>query len=369
MGLPHPALLDLASGRVLSPVEGYEDLLRSATEHRMKGLLWTRVSSGEVVWSRNQNLRLAADFLATEERNRRMWRAIPAIIERLEAIGVEAAVLKGVPAEARWYNRIGERPCSDLDLLISPGGRCRAGEIIRALDPQHELRDVFQSILDRGLSREVVLVVEGIRIDLHFDLLGFGLPWQAPHLLWKHTAQYDFPLARVRVLDAELSLIHFLINLNCDSFFRLLGFVDVSRLISKEDLDWDKIGFLTELQGLEVPVWKSLEAVACTLEVDWRGQIPRGPRAGIWRILWRPTVRLQGQVGWHRFRHRNYWLPFLTRGRSAEAFAWLWRQCILSPALISNGKVGQWGPWPLQLISDRVSRLRSRRRAVRRWKL
>ena len=44
MPRPHPALFPVAAGRELPPVTDRAELVRSAREHRMGGLVWSRVS-------------------------------------------------------------------------------------------------------------------------------------------------------------------------------------------------------------------------------------------------------------------------------------------------------------------------------------
>jgi hypothetical protein len=40
---------------------------------------------------------------------------------------------------------------------------------------------------------------------------------------------------RVRVVDPELSLVHFMVHMNRDSYRWLLGFADVARILGRED--------------------------------------------------------------------------------------------------------------------------------------
>ena len=368
MARPHPALLELAAGRPLptTPTD-VEWLMRSALEHHMNGLLWTRARAGELDAGSQWREALAGLDVVTRARHRRIWEVLASIRTRLNGLGIEFAVLKGVPAEARWYDRVGERPCRDLDLLLSPAHLHRVGEVLDDLHPGHPLRDSYQAMFDRGIACSLDLEVEGVAVDLHVELFKLGPPCRDPERLWAHTVPY--PLAdgtEVLVLDAELSLVHFLVHLSKDSFCWLLGFADVARILERETLDWDGIERLVADAGLDAPVWGGVSAVADTLGLrtprppsrDWRGRL--------WSLIWRPSVRLGGDAGWVRHRHRPLWLPFVTDVGIAPALRWEWAQVTLTPALARQANPGHRGPWWWRLILGRLGRMAGRRSALRR---
>ena len=56
----HPALIDIAAGARAAHVADPEALLRSAAEHSMSGLLWSRVGAGEPQLPRAVALELAS---------------------------------------------------------------------------------------------------------------------------------------------------------------------------------------------------------------------------------------------------------------------------------------------------------------------
>ncbi|CAA9271291.1 MAG: hypothetical protein AVDCRST_MAG76-3389 [uncultured Acidimicrobiales bacterium] len=367
MAGPHPALLDLAADRPLARQVDWDRLVASAVEHRMGGLLWSRVRTGEIhcptVWKEQ----LAGADVVVRSRHRRIWEALASVNRRLGALDVEFAVIKGVPAEARWYARAGERPCRDLDLLIGPGDVGRIGEVLAALDPEHELRDHAAELVELGLVQSFDLVVDGMAVDLHVDLFKLGPPCRHPERLFARTVPLVLPDGgTVRAVDAELSLVHFLLHLNRDSYCWLLGFADVARLLAGEDLDWEAIGRLVADEGLEAPVWGGLNAVTTTLGVPAPSRSPQGCRASLWRALWRPSVRLQGDMGWVRYRRRPNWLPVVVDMGLPPVIAWSWRQLVLSPTLVAHTNPGRRGPWWWRLIRGRWGRAVERRRAVRR---
>lgn len=365
MARPHPALVELAAGRALPPVDDWERLMRSAAEHRMTGLLWSSVRTGAVPCAAPWKEQLATGDVLVRSRHRRIWDALASVSDRLGALGIEFAVIKGVPAEARWYDRTGERPCHDLDLWVAPSDVRRVGEVVAALAPDHGLRDHLPEVFGRGLGQSIDFAVNGISVDLHVDLFKLGPPSRQPDRLWAHTGPFVLPDGReVKVLDAELSLVHFLLHLNRDSFCWLLGFSDVARILCCEEIDWDAVGRLVEDEGLDASTWGGLEVVADALGIPPPSRSQAGWRGRVWRVVWRPSVCLQGDLGWVRYRHRSYWLPLLARVGVRPTARWAWGQLALSPAVVAHANPGRRGPWWWRLVVGRLGRLLERRRAL-----
>ena len=132
MARPHPALIELAAGRVLPYFEDGAHLVASAVEHHMAGLLFHRIR-GDLRLEPAVERDLVAINLFMEARNRRLRGALAGISERLHAEGIDVATFKGVAAELRWYDHIGDRPCSDIDLLVAPHNLHQVGALVDLL--------------------------------------------------------------------------------------------------------------------------------------------------------------------------------------------------------------------------------------------
>ncbi len=278
---------------------------------------------------------------------------------------MEFAIFKGVIAEQRWYDRVGERPCWDLDILLAPSQLGRIDEIVSSLQPGHALAGVSQRLFERGFIQGLTLWVDETPIDLHFDLFKLGLKsrlaetvWQ--RVVWQDAAQLKGP---VRTLDAETSLLHFLIHLGRDRFSRLLGHVDIARIIEREELDWAVIETMARQEGLDAPVSVAVTALSATLAIPLPTVRTSGWRKWIWGFLWRSEIRLQGEVGRHRFRRRGKWLlPLTVRGRSVEAVRW-WLKTVVPPAaLLDERHPGLRGPYLWRLVAGRFRFWRRQRR-------
>jgi hypothetical protein len=215
----------------------------------------------------------------------------------------------------------------------------------------------------------VDLVVDGVAIDLHADLLKVEIPTRGHQALWSRTQLVPSPTdGTVRVIDPETSLIHFAIHLNKDRFARLLGYADIARLMARESLDWDFIRRFVQGEGLQVPVFNSLHAVSSTLQLP-SPPVPRevrGPRARAWHHLWPASLRLSGYVGLGTGQHRQLWIPLLAEGRTWESIRWWIRRRAVPPGdLLRIYDPDVEGPYVVRLAVGRARGWRNRRRAAR----
>jgi hypothetical protein len=136
---PHPLLVDVVTGRPIGPIDDPGALVASAIEHRVDGLLWTRVESGELTIPEPLHARLAAADFEAWAKSQMLAEVAGSLTRRLGELGAEIAVFKGIATEARWYSRTGERRSRDLDLLLAPAAVPRLADLMKVLSPRHPL--------------------------------------------------------------------------------------------------------------------------------------------------------------------------------------------------------------------------------------
>lgn len=362
-----PTLFDLAAGRPLHPFEDPWDLLRDAGEHRLTGLLYARVAAGEIDGPDEWKRALAFDHLAVRGRHARLWEALRNTIDNFRQHGVELATFKGVSSEHRWYDRPGERPCLDVDVLVEPGRTRGLGAAMEILEPGHPLASVIEGLVDRRRLQSVSLKIDDVPIDLHFDLLKLGVATRQADQIWGRLRTLTAPDGGlVAVLDPEVALVHFLLHLNRDRFSALLAFADVARVLEQETLDWDFIDGFSRAQGLEVHVYSALATVTETLGLTGPWPQPGGWRRRVWMVIWRPGTRLEGDVGRLRATRRWFWIPLTARGRFLEAIRWWLRQLLPHPAVAAYRMPKATGPYVWRLLVGRMQHARGRRDRIAR---
>jgi hypothetical protein len=237
------------------------------------------------------------------------------------------------------------------------------------LNPGHSLVDEIVSLAASGVTQGVTVEHGGTSIDIHFDLPALGVPTLGREQVWERSLCPELGRDRpIRVLDRETALIQLLMHLNKDCFARLLWYTDIVHLISRESgLDWAYIDEFARKEGLEAPIYLSLEAVCGDLGLE----IPPHPRpsgwkAWLWKRLWPEKVRLQGLEGYYRRRHRRYFLAFMFSGRKRQALRWWIRQLFPSDVVLAEWYPTAKGPYLWRLVAARLGRGWENHREARR---
>ena len=372
MTRPHPELIALARSGPLTPFTEAEEgrLLASAVEHRMEGLLWSAIRDNPDRGSPEWRKTLAVQDIANRQVSLANWQGLRALTELAGAMGVELATVKGVTAEARWYERMGERPSGDVDLILSPNDTRRAAELVGRIQPGHPLLPNVQELVDNRVLQSIELrMPDGVAVDLHFDVLKLGVPARDPQRLWTHMQPFEGEeeLA-VLVPDRELALLHFLMHLTKDRFRSLLAHVDVHRVISRESIDWSRFTALADSEGLGMQASLALRAVDAVIPLDYEMDVGTSSKGTdlLWMYLWRSSVRLRGDEGVRRFRRRQDWLPIMMPGRRREAVRfWVRRRVFPPPELQAYRNVNR-GPRVWNVTGGRAVAAIRRRRDDRR---
>lgn len=291
---PHPALLRLISGRDPGTIADEAAFLASVSEHRMVASVLSAHDAAVLELSPPAATALAIQNLAERQLHYRLWQALGEIQAVLGPLDVQVAVLKGIATEVRWYDEIGQRTCTDLDLLLAPGAVDEAAVVVAALDPGRGCSDAIDWLARRRLLQHVDLRVGPVPVDLHFDPLKIGLPTIQLDAIWRSTQVLATPHGAVRVLSPEAELVLLLLHLNKDGFALLGPFIDIRRLLERAPLDWDRLRRLVAAEGLDIPVWKSLAAVTDVLGIEVEAPRISGPRGRSWDRLWGGRAMLRG---------------------------------------------------------------------------
>lgn len=341
MSEPDAALFDIAAGRPASAGEG---LVASAIEHRLGGLLLSASESGSIELGRADTTALVASDEATIAHHRRLWEALTSVVGVLAGVDIEPVALKGVTSEARWYRRIGERPCADVDLVLQPADIDRVDEILALLAPDYPTVAEATVLARARRLQHVHFLWHGVVIDLHFDPLKLGIWTRNADLVWNSTQTVTAPDGQVvRVLSPEIALVSALTHLNKDRFAYLGAYGEIARIAADHSLDWDVVNHFVEAEGLAVPVWCSLREVDDRLGLELDVPATEGWRAWLWQRLWPPESRLEGDDGRASHRQRQAMIPLLADDRWRETFR-EWSRRLLPPRALLDVHDGETCP-------------------------
>lgn len=360
-------MIDLAAGRSPDVESLTSELVDSAIEHRMEGLLYS--------WATAEN-RLGSDagntLAATETRNWARNELLATHAVRLEADaaahGVEICFMKGVVLESQIYSRRGERPTSDLDVIVRGGSTRDISAWVESLQPRHRWIPQLETLISGGHIQAIDLSVAGVQVDLHFDPLKLEIVGsRAASDLLARVVKRDIGVGTVTGLDAEASLVLALLHLNKDRFRRLIGFADAQRLVDRVR-DWDWIIDYARAERLTTPLLASLDVVSNSL-----GTAPHRVSSGstvdrrLWNRVWPERTRLLGYQGAVRYRYRQMLIPLFDPRRWREAMVGAGRRLFPPRPLVGAFFPERRGGYLTTLLVGRIAlRLERarRRRAV-----
>lgn len=280
----------------------------------MHGLLWSAVTRDEVSLPAGIERELAIIDLGVRAHHRHLSSTLEEVTARLTVEEIDVASLKGVTAEARWYDRVGDRPSGDLDLWISPYQLNRIDDVVGLLDPGHFLAGEVGRYAAEGYVQSIDLVVDGIAVDIHVDPIKLGFDFRQARHLWE-TAEW---LGSQRVMSVVGSTLIAAMHLLKDGFATVGQVEEFTRLmqrVHKEDLwrlAWD--------EGLESWVTFVIERAAKLLRIDMRPDLESTNLVSLLGAMAFPVGRSLGGPQ-HLDRGARAWrvVPYTVPGRFSDA--------------------------------------------------
>ena len=163
----------------------------------------------------------------------------------LRQVGVELLTLKGMALLHTVYPEAGTRPMADIDLLIRPGDRAAALEVLRGLGYRTPGADADRHAASRDFAE---LIRDETRIDLHWHVARYlrfeGVVRVDQDELWRRARPLVTPAGRSLALCPEDLLLHLILHLTLGSeFARVLWFTDIDAVVRRcaSELDWERL--------------------------------------------------------------------------------------------------------------------------------
>lgn len=167
-----------------------------------------------------------------------------AALDALGQVEIEAAVLKGPSLVERAYGDPSLRPYGDIDLYVHPGSFRRALAALEA--GGFELRDRNWEFILKDLRGQLHLRGPGGgTIELHWHPVN-GLRVRrtlrmAAGELWDATIEHDVAGRTCRVLAPAEEIAYLSVHAALHGCNRLLWLLDIARLGSGREIDWDRL--------------------------------------------------------------------------------------------------------------------------------
>lgn len=321
-----PALTDVVTGRDIRAVVDPAGLVTTAAEHRLTGLLWHAVQAEELAVDEVQKKRMAIGQVRLRTRQAAIVGVLPRLLADARAVGVRLVLFKGAALENQLYGVSGLRPFTDLDVAVAPESRHRFGDLVARLDPAHSLAMKAQRFVDAGILDSLDIQIDDVWIDLHVDPFKVGLDLLQPDLVWGSTEIVNISGTDVEVLGLEAATLQMMLHELKDRFAFLIGHSDLMRLCTHPNLDRALLAKMVAAQGFDSLFTFVMDVVERDVRVVVHPIEPvRGWRHVVARRVWRATIRLGGDEGRRSHHRRQQFIPFLAKGRAAEALSWWWR--------------------------------------------
>lgn len=362
-------LIRLAASRPITSVPSDDGLAALASEHRMQGLVTSELNSHEDAASNTLRRLLAPIDGQTWARHRFLASELTQVSSMLTEKGVEHYVIKGPAIEKGFYDRMGERPYADVDVVLLPPARIV--DALDALDGTSPNAHLVEELADAGWIQSVdVTLPSGAVVDLHTDPLKLGFQSRFSSTVGSHLESMTIDGTTIKALNPTASLVVALIHLNRNRFRYLSGFADVARILTRSQIDWDVFEDLVVADGLEVLIDCSIHAVQDELDMEsdlvegWTSRYTPGLglRRAVWKLAWRRSTRLSGTAGRFRMSRRSQFLmPALCRGRLAWLVRWMTGRLFPPSPLLEFNHPSVTGPYLVRLVYGRWNQIRHMR--------
>ena len=172
-----------------------------------------------------------ADYAAASIRAEQQRAVAAEAVEALEREGIGAVLFKGISYAAWLYTDPGERPMSDVDLLVRAEDHARAVKALARLGYWHPGPWEQRSERHHALT----LKRAGGCVDLHRSPMQVGriaIDWDA---LWARTSAAEWVPGARRLDLVDEVLFHFAHLVRQDLIAPLIVFVDAGRLLARLD--------------------------------------------------------------------------------------------------------------------------------------
>ncbi len=223
---PDPATIEMVDA--LEAAGGRAALVRGVARERLAGVL-TAVDE-----ARGRPLDPILEGLVTRDRvvRLRCASALETAAGALDEAGVPWLVVKG-PAIARLWPRPEQRGANDLDVLVDPAA---VGGAVAALvgAGAREINRNWEAVLRYGVA-EFPLVLGGVQIDLHADLVGLGRHRRHLRLdtggILARSRRVDVGPTTVPIADPADQLLHLCVHTGLGGATRLSQLRDVAAAV------------------------------------------------------------------------------------------------------------------------------------------
>ncbi len=226
------------------PVEDWKELFIIANRYEVAPLLYQRL----VVEKKRQNL--PPDFLQLLQKkfyeftasNLRKIQQMGLVLEEFQNAGIPVILLKGIYLAEFFYENIGLRSMSDIDLMVPKGKLIDSLEVLEKLGYKCSQDFWLESELPTSQHLPFVYKEGKDEIEIHWTLLKPDLSINIDEdELWRRAEPIELENRRAWALSPEDLLLHICVHMvyGHELYAQLRSLCDIEVLLSSEfEIDW-----------------------------------------------------------------------------------------------------------------------------------
>jgi hypothetical protein len=197
------------------------------------------------------------------------------LIVTVQDKAIKVVMIKGGRLAVDVYKDIGLRPFLDIDLLVSSPERKKMVDILEELGffrhmTQEALSQIKKKDEDYWTFRPEYIKGD-LPVELHYNFPGLLGKLNSEERMWRERQFIDFEDTTIPVLSLEYELCLLSLHAAQHSYSRLSWLTDIAEISSKEQLNWDEVLSVCEVEKISAVVFHSLKIVQSL----WPKTIPR----------------------------------------------------------------------------------------------
>ena len=246
-------------------------------------------------------VRLKEEYVHTWFNNELLFHELASRLRSFHAAGIETLVLKGAALALNYYEDVGLRPMSDVDVLVQPEKALSAIKLLheagwKSIYGSPEALITYQHAVEFSDGR-------GHRLDLHWRALWDGRQGAGDEEFWEGAVPMEIDCVRTGTLNPADQLLHVCVHGTAWSDPPTLRWVADAVMIMRTagaEIDWDRLVRQTRARRVMLPMRDALSYLQSFLGAP----VPAGV---LERIRDVPASRLERAL--YRTRTgRNRWL-------------------------------------------------------------
>ncbi len=215
--------------------------------HHLAGFVYRTLEKNDSLRSLDKEIQeeLKDFYIVRWCRTEQMFVELKRLLKELEALGFKAIVLKGAPLQMKYYGDLGQRKCSDIDILIAEDRLFEKADNIMSIVGYKRLsRFLISPHLTERFSHSILYFGGKFNIDLH-STTKKHFSWNVDKSRLTSTAiDYSHDNFKCKVLSIENALTQLALSFFADMCIGKVTYadsLDIAVMVRKDgkNINWN----------------------------------------------------------------------------------------------------------------------------------